>query len=408
MPSLAEIAKMDTKDIEWGALLGGLKRQGSGRPAKAPKRGGTLVGLDVQPGYVAAVEAEVNGIISVKRAGGIELPADVVREGEVLDEHLLAEAIGDLFKSHGFNRRVRVGLANQRTVVRIMELPPLTDRKELKAAVDFQAQDQIPMPLASAELDFHPLGIVQTPNGARQQVVVVAAQRDLVAKLVAAVSAAGLRPMGVDLSAFAMIRALHRRSDDRAPANAAPAAAPVDGPVAEPDGAAAQPPAPAPARTLYLNVGGLTNLAIAEGVTCRFTRTVGGGLESMASALAERSSLPLADARAELWKVDLEAGGAAEQEEAEALLRGGIGEIAGEIRNSLDFHRAQESGGEIDEVVLSGSALTITGFAAALESELGFPVLRRTVALARGQETDGVAPEQLTVAAGLAVEEVAP
>ncbi len=384
MPSLAEIAKMDTKDIDWGSLLRRGDRQGSGRPAKAPKLGGTLVGLDVQPGYVAAVEAEANGVVSVKRAAGVELPADVVREGEVLDEHLLADAIRELFKQHTFNRRVRVGLANQRTVVRIMDLPPITDRKEIEAAVTFEAQDKIPMPLASAVLDFHPLGIVETPAGRRQQVVVVAAQRDLVAKLVSAVTAAGLRPMGVDLSAFAMIRALHRGGEQPAE----------------------QEEAGAPARTLYLNVGGLTNLAIAEGVTCRFTRTVGGGLESMASSLAERRSLPLADARSELWEVDLDAG-ADEPDEAETLLRGGIREIAGEIRNSLDFHRAQESGGEIDKVVLSGSALGIPGFAGALESELGSPVIRRTVALAGGQETGGVAPERLTVAAGLAVEEVA-
>ena len=40
-------------------------------------------------------------------------------------------------------------LANQRTVLRMLELPPVTDRKELDAAVRFQAEDQVPMPLAS-------------------------------------------------------------------------------------------------------------------------------------------------------------------------------------------------------------------------------------------------------------------
>ena len=44
---------------------------------------------------------------------------------------------------------------------------------------------------------------------------------------------------------------------------------------------------------LYLNVGGLTNMAIAEGTVCRFTRVVGGGLESMATEVAERNSIKL-------------------------------------------------------------------------------------------------------------------
>ena len=56
---------------------------------------------------------------------------------------------------------------------------------------------------------------------------------------------------------------------------------------------------------LYLNVDGLTNLAIAEGTVCRFTRVVGSGLEGMAGELAERRSIALAEARALLAAVDL-------------------------------------------------------------------------------------------------------
>ena len=80
--------------------------------------------------------------------------------------------------------------------MRTLELPPVTDRKELAAAVRFQAQDQVPMPLNNAVLDFHPLGIVDTPAGPRQRVVLVAAQRDMVERLLAAVRRAGLRPEG--------------------------------------------------------------------------------------------------------------------------------------------------------------------------------------------------------------------
>ena len=108
----------------------------------------------------------------------------------------------------------------------------------------FQAQDQVPMPLDNAVLDFQPLGMFDTPAGPRQRVVLVAAQRDMVERLLAAVRGAGLTPEGVDLSAFALIRSLYRRRRRRA----------------------------RPSRVLYLNVDGLTNLAIAEGTICRFTR----------------------------------------------------------------------------------------------------------------------------------------
>ncbi|MGO9248727.1 MAG: type IV pilus biogenesis protein PilM, partial [Solirubrobacteraceae bacterium] len=156
------------------------------------RSGQDLVGLDIQPGFVAAVQARVNGSILVERAAALPLPADSVRDGEVIDEDALSETLRELFGRSGLSKRVRVGVANQRTVLRTLELPPVTDRKELAAAVNFQAQDQVPMPLNNAVMDFHPLGIVDTPAGPRQRVVLVAAQRDMIERLLAAVRRAGL------------------------------------------------------------------------------------------------------------------------------------------------------------------------------------------------------------------------
>ncbi len=339
---------------------------------------------------------------------------------------------------------MRLGVANQRTVLRTLELPPVTDRKEIEAAVRFQAQEQVPMPLSNAVLDFHALGIVETPEGPRQRVVLVAAQRDMIQRLLAAVRDAGLRPEGVDLSAFALIRSLYR-------------------PDPEHDG-----------RVLYLNVDGLTNMAIAEGTVCRFTRVVGGGIEAMASQLAERRSIPLVEARALIAAADLtvqpplepvaqtavaEAEAELEPEPESAIdpeaptaivdevapdpdaveskedqddappvapptpaaaspvnvaqepeadvrtvLENGIREIAGEVRNSLDFHRSQEGGGEVSRVVLSGSALDLPGFAEALQEQLGVQVERESVHLDE-QDLGGVSAHRLAIAAGLAVEE---
>jgi type IV pilus assembly protein PilM len=362
--------------------------------------GSTLVGLDIQPGYVSAVQARVNGSILVQRAAGAPLPPDTMREGEVLDGSALADTLREMFNDSRLDKRVRVGVANQRTVLRTLELPPLTDRKELATAVRFQAEDQVPMPLDNAVLDFHPLGVIDTPAGPRQRVIVVAAQRDMVERLLAAVRSAGLRPEGVDLSAFALIRSLHRADEEHS------------------------------GRVLYLNVGGLTNMAIAEGTVCRFTRVVGGGLESMAADVAERHGIKLHDARELLAAVDLEDdshstssppgdGQHVDRFEEEPLsasveppaidvrpvLAGGVREIAGEVRNSLDFHRSQDGGGEVSGIILSGPALQISGFAQALQSELRVPLWPQTVGLINESSAGQVSAERLAVATGLAVEE---
>jgi type IV pilus assembly protein PilM len=371
------------------------------KPSRGSRsRGATLVGLDIQPGYVSAVQARVNGSIQVQKAAGAALPPDTMREGEVLDGTALADTLREMFRDSKLDKRVRIGVANQRTVLRTLELPPLTDRKELATAVRFQAEDQVPMPLDNAVLDFHALGVIDTPAGPRQRVIVVAAQRDMVERLIAAVRAAGLRPEGVDLSAFALIRSLHRADEDHS------------------------------GRVLYLNVGGLTNMAIAEGTVCRFTRVIGGGLESMAADIAERNSIKLTEARDLLAAVDLDApsplapslyADSSEQEPPPAdpvpgapqkpaidvrpVLSSGVREIAGEVRNSLDFHRSQDGGGEVSSIVLSGSALQISGFARALQSELRVPLIPQTVGVLDERAAGDVSAERLAVATGLAVEE---
>ncbi len=53
----------------------------------------------------------------------------------------------------------------------------------------------------------------------------------------------------------------------------------------------------------------------------------------------------------------------------------------GEVRNSLDFHRSQDGGGEVSHVVLSGSALDLPGFAEALQGASGLEVRSETVQL---------------------------
>ncbi len=395
------------------------------------RSGADVVGLDIQPGFVAAVRARVNGSIVAEQAASMPLPADTMRDGEVFDEEALGDVLREMFASSGLGKRVRIGVANQRTVLRTLELPPVTDQKELAAAVTFQAQDQVPMPLNNAVLDFHPLGVVDTPAGPRQRVVLVAAQRDMIERLLSAVRRAGLTPEGIDLSAFALIRSLYQHEAEE------------------------------PGRVLYLNVDGLTNLAIAEGTACRFTRVVGGGLEGMASELAERRGIALVDARQRLAEADLsapvvpEAPAAAvvqpepveepgdseeasepapSREEAYArememsyedhaapdkapsaeptpqaseadvwtVLDNGIREISGEVRNSLDFHRSQDGGGEVSHVVLSGAVQDIPGFAEALQSSLGVEVRAARLGASADALPDGLSAHRLAVATGLA------
>jgi type IV pilus assembly protein PilM len=342
------------------------------------KLGKSVVGLDVQPGYVAAVEA--HGAVAIERAAAAKLAPGVMREGEVADPDALAEVLRELFAEHKLGRRVRVGVANQRIVMRTLDLPPLTDAKDIASAVRFQAQEQIPMPLEQAVLEHHVVGSVETAEGTRTRVVLVAARRDMIDSLLSALRQAGLRPEGIDLSAFAMIRALHR-----------PGRAEV---------------------TLYVSVGGVTNIAVATGAHCLFTRVVGHGSESMASELAERRGLTLEHARGWLEHVGLlEAPEAVPGDpeivaEARTVLTEGRRRLGDELRTSLDFFRMQSGEADVTRAVLTGTALAIPGFAAQLGEELGLPVELGDVPEARPGAAADIDRRGLAVAAGLTLTEV--
>jgi type IV pilus assembly protein PilM len=280
----------------------------------------------------------------------------------------------------GLGRHVRIGVANAKIVVRTIDLPPITDPAQIDSAVRHIAADELPMPMESAVFDYRALGIVESPNGPRQRVVLVAARKEMVEAVLAAATGAGLKPAGVDLSAFAMIRILGGGRADSA---------------------------------LYLSVGGLANLAVVDHGVCVFTRVTGAGLEGMAIDLAARRSLTLDHARMWLRHVGLDGsvdsidGDPEIVADARRILTDGTRRLASEVRASLEFHSTQAGASDVERAVLTGSAVGVPGFAETLAMELGMPVDTRSVAAA-----EGVADEQqlagMTIAAGLALEEVSP
>ncbi|MGI8592884.1 MAG: hypothetical protein ACR2ML_00680 [Solirubrobacteraceae bacterium] len=138
---------------------------------------------------------------------------------------------------------------------------------------------------------------------------------------------------------------------------------------------------------------------------------VAGGFEGMAGDLSERCGLTLEHARQWLGYVGLERptddidGDETIVREARNVLADGARRVADEARNSLDYYRAQNEALDVQRAVLTGPAVAVEGFAAELGSNVGLEVVPGVVEEARPGALDGVEPERVAVAAGLAVEE---
>lgn len=245
-------ARSSDAGASWGSA-------GKGRGARG------VVGLDIDSAFLAAVQTDEG---TVTRAVSTELAPGIVNEGEVVDESALSEALKRFFKANALPRRIRLGVSNQQIVVRHLEVPKLDDEKALAAAIRFQAAEAIAMPLDEAILDHHVVGEAMSPEGRPTlRVVVVAARAAMIDRFVEATRGAGLRAEGIDLSAFALVRALTTRS------------------------------APEEGAQVLCHLGGTTNLAVALARSCLFTRPLSTNAEEegehVSAALAEEIRLSI-------------------------------------------------------------------------------------------------------------------
>lgn len=352
------------------------------------KKTGATVGLDIEAGSIAATEVTGNGVATVSASAIASLPPGTFHEGEVVEPDRLAASLKALFAQHKLSKNVRLGVANQRVIVRTVRLPAVEDPKELDAAVRFRAQEQIPMPLDQAVLEHQVVGGVPAEEGGAPQVdvMVVAARREMIASLVAPVQEAGLQPVGIDLSAFGMIRAL-----------ATEAGSASSGP--------GQPPAHA---VLYCNFGDVTNLAVARGTSCLFTRTSHVGLEPIVAELGEGFGLIPEHATQWMTYVGLERqpeeleGDSAILAGVRRALEGGASGLADELRLSLDYYGAQEAALAVERIVLCGPGSAIAGLTSKVEAALGLPVAAVRPAALGG--FDDFSAARLTLPYGLALE----
>jgi type IV pilus assembly protein PilM len=224
------------------------------------------VGLDLDGGYLSAIGL-VDGVI--EEAVSTEMTPGLVEDGEVTDSQGLAHVLRDVWKHNNLGNHVYLGVANQQIAVRSLEIPTIEDDTERAAAVRFRASEAVAMPLDEAVLDYQIIGEGTSPEGANMtRVIVVAAREPMIMRLVDAVRSAGLRPAGIDLNAFALLRTLAPESEVE----------------------------PAPAR-VYCHLSSTTNLAVGLGQTCVFTRPLAtvwdGGSAEFVGALAEEIRLSI-------------------------------------------------------------------------------------------------------------------
>jgi type IV pilus assembly protein PilM len=337
------------------------------------RRPSAFVALDIGPDAIVALPATGDGA----RLGPPvvhPLPVGVITDGEVTSAAALAAELRRLFDEHDLPRDVRVGLAHPRLMVRVVELPASLSGQELDAAVGHLAEGLLPMARHEVALDFRRAGVVRDAKGVQQQRILLAAARvDGIRRLDEALGLAGLRPLQVQLSGLAMLRAM-------------------DAPPLK------------DAAVVYVHAGALTNVVIAEDGDPVLVRAASSGSEAIAAAIAERAAIPHDTARERSAAIGTTGDGGEDgalESIVQLQVQDGVRRIVNEIQSSLDYYGARADARPVGAAVLSGPMTAWPGVTAALEQELGLVVLPSGRDGWAGVDTGDAPPERLDVAVGL-------
>ncbi|WP_380175603.1 type IV pilus assembly protein PilM [Kineococcus sp. DHX-1] len=307
--------------------------------------GRTAIGLDIGTSGVRAAELSYGRAgVTLERFGQVALPEGAVRDGEVVDRPTVAEAIKSLWKASGLRgKKVALGVANQRVVVRQVDLPWMP-RSELKKSLSLQVQDYLPMPVDECVLDFQ-LTEELVDDGQRSlRGLLVAASREMVMSNVAAVSAAGLRATSVDLTSFAVLRSVGRPMGDVA-------------------------------TEALVDVGArVSNMVIHSGGQPRFVRVMLNGGQDITDAIAERVGMPSSLAEA-VKRGAVDELSTSELQLAHSALDLMVEVFVDEIRSSLDYYGASNPSFPVERIVLSGGGSILASIAPRLEQITRKPVI---------------------------------
>lgn len=164
-----------------------------------------IIGLDISSTAVKLVELSDagKGRLRVERYVIERLPKDAVTDGNIINFDQVADAVRTAWKNLRTSiRNVVLALPSSAVISKKILAPASLKGADLENQVEAEANQVIPFSLDEVNLDFQVLG--PSPSSADDvQVLLAAARKEKVEERVAAVEAAGLKALIMDVEAYA-------------------------------------------------------------------------------------------------------------------------------------------------------------------------------------------------------------
>ncbi len=257
--------------------------------------------------------------------------------------------------SNGFRGKdVVISLPGEYLVIQHVRLAPVQP-DELANALPWELQGKLPFDPRAAVIRHITVGAVSENNETKQDVIALAARREVVEKYVTSIEKLGLQVLGVGVEPCAMchpyaFEVLHSPRDQEGPAS----------------------------QMLVLMAGRVAHVAIMRGPETMFVKDVEWGSEHLAAAVAKAAGTNIAQARQmrASWKEAKEDERAAAGQEAikqYQAVRGALELFAGELHSCMRYHASLSRGASINRVVFLGPEARDHALAKVLGAHLGVP-----------------------------------
>lgn len=305
----------------------------------------TSIGLDIGASAVRAVEIELErNQRRLRRFGQVGLPPGAVADGEILKPSVVAEGLRRLWDEVGFaSRKVVIGVSGHRLFVRQADVPALNEA-DLRSALQFDAQELIPIPMEDASFDFRILDrddSVAEDGRSTMRILVVAAHREMIRPYIDALAEANLELVAIDAAPLALMRVVP----------------PGDGLEA------------------LVSIGAeLTTIAVRQGGVPGFIRSLGIGGEKLTSGLA--GAMHLEHAVAESLKRGVAQESSPQFAQARKAMARDIRDVGEDVRATIDFFLSQSNGARIESLLVTGGASMTAGLVEELAGDMDVDIRR--------------------------------
>lgn len=325
-----------------------------------------LIGLEIAEEGIRAVEVKPGRTPSLVAAGVVPLPEEAAKDSEILDPEAVTLALSQLWNQCRFSsRRVILGVANRRILVREYVSPRL-ELGLLKESLPFAVQDLLPVPANQAVLDFLPTSETEDEVSG----LMVATVAEGIERLISTLGDAKIRTEAVDFIPFGLSKVLTA----------------VIG--------------PRPESTAIASIGEHTTSVVV--------------VESGVPSFVRITPLDLASEVVPLTVTPDESGEMARRAFSTNIVPGVLNttydDLAGRIRNTLDFHASREGAQPVAALHITGAMATReleAAMAARLEVSIHHIGVGDVLSVSKAVAAKGTPPPSLLNAIGIALGEKA-